>query len=253
MTSATENLGVDTITRGKALYFLFSFFLFAFLAFTTANSPENRGTALFYALLGIGSLTFVIFDFISKKKDLEFIDSVTYEPADTRPFFFKKVPNYLFVIMAIALVFFLASRISLTQSSFVGSPTFAALPFFASLEFSALLSGIAGLAENAFFFALMFPTLVAIMSRFFKFPLIVNVVVGVMFLSFIFTGYHFFVYGLTNIPATAAVWAFAFINGWLVYAFRNLFLSDVFHFSNNFMSTFVGAGGRVGFVIFGGG
>lgn len=246
-------LGTDELTRGKALYILGNFLLFAFLTFVTANSPENRDVALFYALLGIGSLSFIFFDFFSKKAELEYIDSVTYEPSDTRPLFFGKIPFLLIIMLGVVLAFYVAGSVVTTQASFIGSPSFQALPFGGTLEFQAILAAIAGLAENAFFFALFFPTIYSSTERFLGLPELANLGIALVLISLTFTGYHYLVYGLANVPATVAVFVFASINAGLVYVFRNMFLTDVFHGVNNLLTRYTELGGRIGLAIFGGG
>jgi hypothetical protein len=241
-------LGSDAITKGKALHIIFVFFLFAFLSWAAANSPQDE-KAIFYSILSIGSLLFILIDLaLFKRAKIEFLDSVTYEPNETRPSFFQKIPNSVMIFLGFMLILFIAFSIANTQFSFVSAPTYSIMTFTQEPLFRAFMSGMAGIAENLFFFAVMFPTLVAVLNKIFNLPFPAALVFGILGIGVIFVFYHALVYGSANLVASISVFIFGAVNGILVYAFRNLFLSDIFHFFNNFLVVMLGVT-TIGFVV----
>jgi len=246
-----ESLGDDKRSVAKGLYLSLVFSLIMFLIWVTANIPQESARALVYGFISLTAVVFIIIDWMFLKK--EFIDSVTYENREYRPPPFNKMPFWMLVLLGIFLTFYIFFNVSSTQFSYVSAPTFQSTQFLVENPlFRSLLSGIAGLSENMLFFAVLLPTLYVTFKSRLKVPFIIPLFLAMILTSTVFMFFHFFVYGLSELTAFLSTFIFAFINCVFVFVFRNLFLTDVFHFFNNFFATWFSVGGRVALIIMGG-
>jgi hypothetical protein len=215
----------------KIFYLIFMVFVVAFLAFSWLGqtTPARKEMVSFYAWLGLISLAFILFD-IATLHHFEEIDSVTIE----------KTPIHIKYILigGILLSIVLGFRIYTTNSAWVGYPKF---QFFDSKYANALLSGVAGIIENWFFFAFLAPTLFAILEIHLTKNYVLTAIIVVLLSSFIFMVYHIFVYA-TNEPALVSVFLFGLINSILIVTTKSIIISDCLHFTNNVVASLISAG-----------
>jgi hypothetical protein len=215
----------------KIFYLIFMILIVAFLAFSWLGqtTPTKKEMVSFYAWLSLVSLAFILFD-IATTKSFEEIDSVTIE---------KTPINIKYILIGgIILSIVLGVRIYTTNSAWVGYPKF---QFFDSKYANAILSGIAGIVENWFFFAFLTPTIFAILEKHLFKNYILTAIIVVLLSSFIFMIYHIFVYA-TNEFALVSVFLFGLVNSILVITLKTIIVSDCLHFANNVVASLVGAG-----------
>ena len=247
-----ETLGSDKRTAKKGIYLSLTFALIMFLLWVTANVPQETAKALIYSFIALTSVVFIMLDWLFVNK--EFIDSVTYEDASLRPPPFDKIPFWLLMLIGLILVFYIFFSVSTTQYSYISAPKFQSTEFLTgSPFFRSMLSGIAGLCENLLFYAVLFPTLYSNLNKNKKVPFFISLFLAMILTSTVFMFFHFLVYGFSELTAFLSTFIFAFINCGLVFTFRNMFLTDIFHFFNNFFATWFATGARIAFVIMGGG
>jgi hypothetical protein len=214
----------------KIFYLIFMVLVVAFLAFSWLGqtTPARKEMVSFYAWLGLISLAFILFD-IATLHHFEEIDSVTIE---------KTPINVKYILIGgILLSIVLGFRIYTTNSAWVGYPKF---QFFDSKYANALLSGVAGIVENWFFFSFLTATIYAILYKLTKNP-ILSAIITLLLISIIFMVYHIFVYA-TNELALVSVFLFGLINSILIITTKSVIISDCLHFTNNVVASLVGAG-----------
>lgn len=229
-----SGLGNDGFNSGSIARLVFYSFLLVFFYWIMVNIPQEFNKMVVYTgFLFIGLLMFAL-DRIIKRR--EYIDTIFEEGQERRPFIFNKISTKAMVIFftLFSIVFFF----SMWKSGFaiVGSPTFDVIPFSDNRIWAALLSGLVGIAENAVFFAFIFPSVAAILSSrlgILGVPMSVGITTGV------FTFYHFLIYGPSNVVGTTAVITGGIIFCLLSYFFRSQTPGDMIHFTNNFGSKIV--------------
>jgi hypothetical protein len=215
----------------KIFYLAFMVLVVAFLAFSWIGQTTiyKKQMISFYAWLGLISLAFILFD-LATLHHFEEIDSVTIEKTPINP-------KYIILIgFAFALV--LGIRIYTTNSAWVGYPKF---QFFDNKYANSLLSGVAGVVENWFFFAFLTPTLFAIFLKYIIKNPILTSIITIFLIAFIFMVYHIFIYA-TNQLALLSVFLFGLINTILIISLKSVIVSDFLHFANNFVASLISAG-----------
>ena len=223
-----EGLGSDKTTKGRAIRFALIFGLGVFLSWNLLNVPAEQFRATAYIVLSVFFFIGVFYDIIFKKK--EYIDTILEEPKEKMIIPVSR--KWIFVLGIIITVFF-TYRIVTLQQAIVDAPKFQIAEFTQNPYWGAFLSGLVGLVENAFFFSLIFPTIAAnIGSKVGSST--AGAISAIILASMVFLGYHFFVYGLTDIAASQAVLFFGIVNCIIVYVFRSIIVADLWHFSNNF-------------------
>ena len=132
------------------------------------------------------------------------------------------------------LVITLLISASGAQTGLIRSPSFQIPQFTEATEYKAFLSGLVAIPETLFFFSFLFPTFVGIIFRRFIPNILVAALIGAIMASFIFTFFHFLVYGTADIIASQAVFFFGLRQCLWIYLFRSSFVCIVDHFANNF-------------------
>lgn len=243
------SLGSDNLNKAKVVAILVFLLLLSFLVFLTANATQDvRNVANFYESLSIVGLIALLVDFGIKKtgfkvrrggKDIDFPDTIIYEKSSP---YFRELPHTIKVLIVV-ITFFIGGWliVNITNApaaQIVDAPTFQLLDV--GVQGNAFLSGIAGIAENWFFFGFLMPTLFAVLfiiTRSFWAATAAIIIV----MPFIFVGYHFAVYGESTV-ALQAVYFMGLLWTGTTLALGNLLFADVTHFSNNFAITFARAG-----------
>jgi len=136
------------------------------------------------------------------------------------------------------LVFY---KIYTTGAAFVDAPRWS---IFDSVFGNSLFSGLIGPIENLTFFGIIFSTVLAVCrertgNEYLSF------IVALTVATAIFAGYHTFRYSSSE-SAMLSVIIFGALNCILVYVTRSLIISDIIHFTNNFLIGY-GIGTSVGF------
>jgi|SRR3990167_127435 len=232
-------MGSDEITAAKAFRLLLLLVFGAFIVFTIANIPALSNWAIIFGFMTVVSFLAIV---AGKFKKVEIIDTVTEEPASTRPAIIQSLGPYAVWITAIFFVLFSIFTITRTQQAIVAAPTFSVATLAADPLFSSIITGLVAIPENQFFFGFIFPTIAAILIRQFGLPSFAGVLGGMIITPFIFMGYHSLVYS-GNLVAGNSVLLFGAVNCILVWVFRSLIVSDAWHFSNNFIIAFLRSSG----------
>ncbi len=215
----------------KIYYFVLIIVLFAFIAFSWIGqvSIEKKMMVSFYAWLGLLSIAFILFDNLTTKK-FDFIDTVLIEKTPVSP--------KIIAMIAIAMSIVLGTRIFTQHKAFVPYPTF---QFFDHSVPNAILSGVAGIMENMFFFSFLFPTIYILLSKYLFKEKYMSAIISILLSSFIFMMYHIFVYAVNEV-ALVSCFLFALLNTSLIYIFRTTMIADALHFTNNVIASLVMAG-----------
>lgn len=215
----------------KIYYLIFMIFVVGFLAFSWIGqtSPYKKQMVMFYSWLAFVSLAFILFD-LATSGSFEEIDSILVE----------KTPIHLKYIFVLSLIssLLLGARIYTTNSAWVGYPKF---QFFDSKYADSFLSGIVGIVENWFFFALLAPTIFVNLNKYVFKQSIMAGIITVFLSSFIFMIYHIFVYA-TSQPALLTVFLFGLVCTTSTLILRTVILADFLHFTNNFIASLIHAG-----------
>ncbi|MHA1853748.1 MAG: hypothetical protein ACTSUF_09630 [Candidatus Heimdallarchaeaceae archaeon] len=201
----------------EAFDILFVLLTSVYLLYTLTVSPENFKWALIYTSMVL--LYFVAL--ILSKFYPSVIDVKTYGKKSIFPF-------NIMVLISFAVFFFMIIRAGTLGYSIVDAPVFSALG--TGPEFEPLRSGIAGIIENRFFFCFLFFTILASLMIFFQkeFALPLAILIN----SFIFTAYHFLVYGSQS-TAILKVFIFGLISSVAIYFTRFPLLIDAIHAGSN--------------------
>ncbi|MEM5866325.1 MAG: hypothetical protein QXG39_00195 [Candidatus Aenigmatarchaeota archaeon] len=149
-------------------------------------------------------------------------------------------PKFIFVfLMGLAISVLVAILYSQTGYQAVSAPTFQIIPI-TGVE-KALISGLAGIVENSFFFFVLpffFCGIVLLLGRVLKIDLTFTFpVVFILSSIFGFSVWHTYRYGATNIPAMMSVVFFGVVNSIIVYVTKQLIVAHLWHFTNNFIIT----------------
>jgi hypothetical protein len=197
----------------------------AIFSWLFANIPEFWKEASFYWVLAVSSITLLpIINLIVPNR----FEKPVLTPPLSLILFLSGVVSFL--------LFILFSGVGYQA---VGAPTFQIIEL-GGIEKS-FISGLAGIVEDGFFFYILpflFFGVVLLVGRLaktdlsFTFP-----VFFVITATFTFTVWHFYRYGLTNLPATISVLIFGFINSVIVFLTRQLIFTHILHFVNNFSAT----------------
>lgn len=236
-----NSLGSDDLNKAKVVSITVFLILISFLVFLTANaSQEVAAQSNFYTILAVIAVMAMVVDFVFKKsgfkvrkggQEVDLPDTLNYERKSA---LIGELPHTLKFALVVAVFIFggylINSITTATASQIVAAPTFQVIDI--GIEGNAFLSGIAGVIENWFFFGFIMSTLfsvILIVTRSFW----ASVGGILLIMPFIFTGYHFAVYGestvaLQTVYLMGVVWsASSLILG-------TLLVADVTHFANNF-------------------
>jgi len=147
------------------------------------------------------------------------------------------------IIIGVLLGILVFYKIYTTGAAFIDAPKWS---IFDSPVGNALFSGIIGPVENLTFFGIIFSTVLAVCrertgNEYLSF------IVALTVATAIFAGYHTFRYSSSE-SAMLSVIIFGALNCVLVYTTRSLIISDMIHFTNNFLIG-MGLATRVGWAI----
>jgi hypothetical protein len=212
----------------KIYYFLFLILIFAFLAWSAIGvgaMPEKARMVSYYMWLGLVALAFILFDNLTSKK-FEVIDSVTIEET---PIHTKYI-----LIIGFAFAILMSWKILTTQTAFIPYPAFQLFDYRLP---NAILSGVAGIIEDMFFFAFLFPTIYALLNTHFQ-NNILSSVLSVLLTAFTFMSFHLFVYG-ANQPALLMSFLFGLLSSTLVLITKTIIISHFLHFFNNCVASMI--------------
>jgi membrane protease YdiL (CAAX protease family) len=218
----------EEYNKYKVYYILFLLLIFAFLAWSAIGvgaDPVKRRMVNYYMWMGFVALAFILFDNLTFKK-FDIIDTVTIEKTPIHPKFILFLGFVLSILMS--------WRIITSQTAFIPYPTF---QFFDHKLPNAVLSGVAGIIEDLFFFSVLFPVIYALLNMQLQNKFISGVL-SCFSISFIFMLFHLFVYG-TNQPALLMTFLFALLSSSLVFLTRSIIISHFLHFSNNFVASLI--------------
>lgn len=216
-----KDLGGKEITKEKMVFL--SLILFSFLYLIYRYTFVQNPVYLFYSSLLAFSLIFIGFDMITK--DNYSLDTVLIEK--NSPINIKTQ-----IFLGIGLSLMLAFWIGLTGQALVKANPFG-IVFQAQPSLDAFDSAImGGIVETLFFFAVLYPTLHAILTDYFdKF----GGILAMFLASLIFMFMHDAVYGY-NEPVLLTVFVFAFFFNVLPIFFTRSIILPVFaHATNNFI------------------
>lgn len=225
--NTTSGFGSDSLSKAGTLRLAFVFFIVVFLSWVLINIPQEGFRATVYIFLGLFAVVGVLADVVIKKK--EYIDTILEEPKEKK--IIKLDTKWLFLLGILITIVF-TYRIITVQQSLIDAPIFAVVPFTDNIVWKAFLSGLVGLVENTFFFSLIFASLATAFSNRVG---AAGIGIGAILTSIVFLLYHFAVYGISDLGAAQAVLFFAGANCLIVYLFKSLIISDIWHFSNNFL------------------
>lgn len=212
--------------RYKVYYLIFIILLLSFIAWAWIGHPLKREMIEFYAWLGLLSFFIILFD-NATQKEFEEIDTVTIETDKG----IKLILLAGFIITIVAIY-----RILITNSAWVSYPVF---QFFESKIANSILSGVAGIIENWFFFGVILPTIyINLNKHVFYGSSITTSIVSVFLVSLIFLIYHVFVYG-NNMFALISSFTFALVCAVSVIITKSLIIADMLHFSNNVVASYL--------------
>jgi len=212
----------------KIYYFLFLIVVFSFLAWSAIGVGSNTSKARmvnYYMWLGLVALAFILFDNLTIGK-FEEIDTVTIEQTPIHP-------KYL-LIFGLILAIIMSWRILTTQTAFIPYPSFQLFDYRLP---NAILSGVAGIIEDMFFFAFLLPTIFAILNKYYQNG-ILSGLLAILIISFTFMGFHLFVYG-ANQPALLMTFFFGIISSTLVITTKSIIISHFLHFFNNMVASLI--------------
>jgi len=212
----------------KTYYLLFLLLVFAFLAWSAIGvgaDPVKRRMINYYMWMGFVALAFILFDNLTFK-NFEIIDTVTIEKTPIHPKFI--------LMIGFALSILMSWKIMTSQTAFIPYPTF---QFFDHRLPNAVLSGVAGIIEDLFFFSLLFPVIYALLNRQLQNKFI-SCVLSSFSISLIFMLFHLFVYG-ANQPALLMTFIFGLMSSLLVFLTRSIIISHYLHFTNNFIASLI--------------
>jgi protein-S-isoprenylcysteine O-methyltransferase Ste14 len=241
----SASLGSDEITPAKvAAIVAFFFLLVLFHFFKTNGTPATQILGDFFFGLGLFVLVWIAFDLAVVKRagrsvhsDVDLPDSVTYErqsPVLSRDLGRRgKVALFLSALLLGSFIILTSGQQS--TLSLVQAPTFQLVdpgPYG-----SAVLSGIAGIIENWFFFGVLLATEFALLYLAVGRRFYVAVLLVLLLNPLVFTVYHFARYSESP-KALDSVYAFGFVCTGSTMLTGSLVLCDAWHFSNNFGVTF---------------
>ncbi len=212
----------------KIYYFLFVILVVVFLAWSAIGVGYDIAKARmvnYYLWLSLISIAFILFDNLTKK-EFEEIDTVTIEKTPIHP-------KFLFLI-GLVISIFMAFRIESTKTAFVPIPQFQLFDYRLP---NAILSGVAGIVEDMFFFAFLLPTIFAFLNKRVFNNSIISAFLSILIIAFTFMLFHIFVYGLANQPAFFASFIFGLISSSLVVLTKSIIISHFLHFTNNFVAS----------------
>jgi membrane protease YdiL (CAAX protease family) len=212
----------------KIYYFLFLVIVFIFLAWSAIGvgaMPDKARMVNYYMWLGFIALAFILFDNMTAKQ-FEQIDSVTIEDTPVHPKYY--------LIIGAGLAIFISWRIITTQTAFVPYPSFQLFDYRLP---NAILSGVAGIIEDLFFFAFLLPTFYAFINSHFQ-NNIMSAVLSIIAIAFLFMSFHLFVYG-TNQPALLMSFIFGLVSASLVLGTKSIIISHFLHFTNNLTASLI--------------
>jgi len=212
----------------KIYYFLFIISVITFLAWSAIGVGYDIAKTRmvnYYLWLCLISVAFILFDNLTKKEFGE-IDTVTIEKTPIHPKFL--------VLIGFVISIFMVFRIQSTKTAFVPYPQFQLFDYRLP---NALLSGVAGIVEDMFFFAFLLPTIFAVLNRRVFQNFVISAFFSILATALLFMLFHIFVYGLANQPAFFASFVFGLISSSLVILTRSIILSHFLHFTNNFVAS----------------
>lgn len=215
-------------TKEKQFYIIFMAVLLGIMGFGYIGATESIKTVLqIYLFILAPTFLFIFVIDLFTDKEFQYIDTVTID----KPFLgFINLP--INIVLGILVTVFIGYSIVQSGVGLVSAPQF---QIFNGVYGNSLLSGLVGIIENWVFFGFVFPTA----RKIFEIPLqstIPAVFLALIITIGIFTGYHFWVYGL-NQAALMSVAIFTIINVASVFLTGSLIISDMIHFTNNVIVT----------------
>ena len=214
-------------TKGKWVYILYLFITTLILGygFIGATQPIKDILNFYLLWLFVPSVFVFVVDFVTKRGDMEEIDTVTWEDPHI-----KFLDNKNMIIAGVLISAILGWQIISQGVGLVGVPEF---NIFEGAIGNALLSGLIGLYENLAFFGIIYPSVRKIISKYLDSKML-GIAVALIIASGSFMGYHAWRYGM-NEAALYSVLFFAVINVVFVQVSNSLLWSDMLHFTNNFI------------------
>ena len=232
----------DRVGLGKAIGLVIYIFLIFFLTFLVANADASvKATADFYFKLGMFGILLVIADIAIKRiairgrTDVDVPDTITHEFKSP---IFGSFPRWVKILVIggslIAGGLYAMSVSNQNIVALISSPSFQAVQLGQTGE--AILSGIAGIQEDLFFWGGMAGVLFSIFILIFKSKWIPLAIIFFL-VPTIFMFYHIGRYG-ENATALNSVLFFGFIAMGVTLITGSLITAHAIHFANNAAITF---------------